>query len=209
LFVFNAGIIRDLATEIASICPDAFILVISNPVNSLVPLIAEVLKSKNVFNPKKLFGITTLDILRASTFTAEEISGVSPSDISIPVVGGHSAETIIPLFSQAKPAIKIEDETLQSLTTRVKFGGDEVIKAKAGMGSATLCMAYAAYKCPSLYIRADFRFAEAVLKAFKGEKGIVQASFMYLPGIPGGITLQNSLEGLDYFSTNIELGVTI
>jgi malate dehydrogenase len=148
LFVFNAGIIRDLATGIASICPDAFILVISNPVNSLVPLIAEVLKSKNVFNPKTLFGITTLDVVRASTFTAEAISGVSP-DIFIPVVGGHSAETIIPLFSHAKLAIKIEGETLQSLTTRVKFGGDEVIKAKAGTGSATLCMAYAGYKCLS------------------------------------------------------------
>ena len=146
MFVLNAGLIRDLAMAIASICPDAYVLVISNPVNSLVPLIAEVFKSKNVFNPKKLFGITTLDVVRASTFTAEVISGISPDDIAIPVVGGHSAETIIPLFSQAKPAIKIEMETLQALTTRIKFGGDEVIKAKAGAGSATLCMAYAGYK---------------------------------------------------------------
>lgn len=146
MFVFNADIIRDLATAIASICPDASILVISNPVNSLVPLIAEVLKSKNVFNPRKLFGITTLDVVRASTFTAQAISGVSPSDIFIPVVGGHSADTIIPLFSQAKPALKIEGDTLQSLTTRIKFGGDAVIEAKAGKGSATLCMAYAAYQ---------------------------------------------------------------
>jgi malate dehydrogenase len=62
---------------------------------------------------------------------------------------------------------------------------------------------------PFSCIRANFRFAEAVLKALKGEKGIVQASFIYLPGIPGGTALQNYLDGLDYFSTNIEFGVYI
>jgi malate dehydrogenase len=62
---------------------------------------------------------------------------------------------------------------------------------------------------PFSCIRAHFRFAEAVLKALKGEKGIVQASFIHLPGIPGGSALQNSLDGLDYFSINIELGVCI
>jgi len=208
LFVFNADIIRDLATSIADICPNASIMVISNPVNSLVPLIAEVLKSKKVFNPKKLFGITTLDVVRASAFAAEAISGLSPSDLVIPVVGGPSTETIIPLFSQSKPAVKIEGEKLRSLTAHVKFASDEVIKAKAGTGSATLCMAYAAFKYADVCFLVNFRFADAVLKALKGEKGIVQPSYMYLPGIPGGTTLQHSLNGLDYFSTNIELGVT-
>jgi malate dehydrogenase len=49
----NAGIIRDLATGIATTCPKAFILVISNPVNSTVPVVAEVLKKHDVFDPKK------------------------------------------------------------------------------------------------------------------------------------------------------------
>lgn len=62
---------------------------------------------------------------------------------------------------------------------------------------------------PFSRIQTDFRFAEAVLKALKGEKGIVQPSFIYLPGIPGGTALQNSLDGLDYFSINIEFGVYI
>lgn len=51
----NAGIVRDLATGIAKTCPKAFILVISNPVNSTVPIVAEVLKQHGVFDPKRCF----------------------------------------------------------------------------------------------------------------------------------------------------------
>jgi malate dehydrogenase len=47
------------------------VLIISNPVNSTVPIFAEVLKRHNVFNPKKVFGVTTLDVVRANTFVAE------------------------------------------------------------------------------------------------------------------------------------------
>ena len=43
----------DLATGIATTCPKAFVLVISNPVNSTVPIVAEVLKKHGVFDPKK------------------------------------------------------------------------------------------------------------------------------------------------------------
>ena len=146
LFKINAGIIRDLAKGVAAHCPKAFVLVISNPVNSTVPIVAEVMKSHKVFNPQRLFGVTTLDVVRASTFTAEITSGNSPSELVIPVVGGHSGKTIIPLFSQAKPAVKIPEDKLEALTTRVQFGGDEVVKAKDGAGSATLSMAYAGYK---------------------------------------------------------------
>jgi len=195
LFKINAGIVRDLAKGIAANCPNAFVLVISNPVNSTVPIVAEVLKAHKVFNPQRLFGVTTLDVVRASTFTAEVTSGNSPADLVIPVVGGHSGKTIIPLFSQAKPAVKVSEDKLQALTTRVQFGGDEVVKAKDGAGSATLSMAYAGYK-----------FAESVLKAVKGQSGIVQPSFVYLPGVPGGDAVQKSVDGLDYFSTNVELG---
>lgn len=49
----NAGIVRDLAVSIAQFCPKAFICVISNPVNSTVPIVAEVLKQAGVFDPKK------------------------------------------------------------------------------------------------------------------------------------------------------------
>jgi malate dehydrogenase len=62
------------------------------------------------------------------------------------VVGGHSGETIVPLFSQIKPSFTIPDDKFDALVHRVQFGGDEVVKAKDGAGSATLSMAYAGYR---------------------------------------------------------------
>ena len=50
-------------------------------------------------------------------------------------------------------------------------------------------------------------FAEKVLKAIHGEKGIVEPSFVYLPGIPGGEAIAKET-GVDFFSVPIELGVS-
>lgn len=58
LFNINAGIVANLAASIAVNCPDAFICVISNPVNSTVPIVAEVLKKHGVFNPLKFLLLT-------------------------------------------------------------------------------------------------------------------------------------------------------
>jgi malate dehydrogenase len=49
----NAGIVHDLAVGIATTAPKAFVLVISNPVNSTVPIVAEVFKKRGIFNPKR------------------------------------------------------------------------------------------------------------------------------------------------------------
>ncbi|MCJ1481592.1 hypothetical protein MMC06_001751 [Schaereria dolodes] len=194
LFKINAGIVRDLVKGIAEHCPKAFILVISNPVNSTVPIAAEIMKKAGVFDPKRLFGVTTLDVVRAETFVQDITGERDPSKTVIPVIGGHSGETIVPLFSLAKPVVKIPEDKLDALVSRVQYGGDEVVKAKDGAGSATLSMAYA-----------GFRFAEKVIKAQKGEKGIVEATFIHLSGIPGGETIAKET-GTDYFSVPVELG---
>lgn len=196
LFKINAGIVRDLVQGCAEHCPDACILVISNPVNSTVPIAAEILKKAGVFNPKKLFGVTTLDVVRAETFVQDITGEKDPAKTVIPVIGGHSGETIVPLFSLAKPAVKIPEDKLDALTNRVQFGGDEVVKAKDGAGSATLSMAYAGY-----------RFAEKIIKAAKGEKGIIEPTYVYLPGVPGGDAIAKET-GLEFFSVPVELGVS-
>ncbi|KAI9873352.1 MAG: hypothetical protein M1823_007941, partial [Watsoniomyces obsoletus] len=162
-------------------------------VNSTVPITAEVFKAKGVYNPKKLFGVTTLDVVRAETFVAEITGEKNPTKLTIPVVGGHSGATIVPLFSQAKPPVNIPEDKLDALVNRVQFGGDEVVKAKDGAGSATLSMAYA-----------GFRFAEALLKAKKGES-VTEPTFVYLPGVEGGDAIQKET-GCDYFSVPVELG---
>jgi malate dehydrogenase len=113
LFKINAGIVQGLIEGVAKYCPKAFVLVISNPVNSTVPIAAEVLKRAGVFDPKKLFGVTTLDVVVA------EITGEkNPAKLNIPVIGGHSGETIVPLFSQAKPSVEIPSDKLDALVNR-------------------------------------------------------------------------------------------
>ena len=197
LFKTNAGIVRDLIVAVAKYCPKAYVLVISNPVNSTVPIAAEVLKAHGVFDAKKLFGVTTLDVVRAETFVQSITGEKDPRKTNIPVIGGHSGATIVPLFSQAKPAVKIPEDKLDALVNRVQFGGDEVVKAKDGAGSATLSMAYA-----------GFRFAESILKAQRGDKDIIEPTFVYLPGVSGGEAIAKET-GCDYFSVPVKLGVSL
>lgn len=200
LFKINAGIVRDLATGIALTSPKAFVLVISNPVNSTVPIVAEVLKQHGVFDPKRLFGVTTLDIVRASTFVAEKLGDLSlaPS-VVVPVIGGHSGVTIVPLFSRSSHPLPADFATsdLEALATRVQFGGDEVVKAKDGAGSATLSMAYAGAE-----------FATKILCAINGETGITAPTYVNLTSDPsGGEALKKELgKELEYFSSVVELG---
>jgi len=183
LFNTNASIVRDLAKAAAESAPDANILVISNPVNSTVPIVREIFKKAGVYNPKRLFGVTTLDVVRASRFVAE-IKNTDPVDENITVIGGHSGVTIVPLFSQSSHPDLSGDA---ALLKRVQFGGDEVVQAKDGAGSATLSMAMA-----------GARFAESLLKAAQGEKGIVEPTFVESPLYKD--------QGVDFFASKVELG---
>ncbi len=166
LFNINASIVRNLITAVANTAPNAVIAIITNPVNSMVPLAAEVLKKAGVYNPKKLFGVSTLDVLRSETFLAELLNYKAGS-LRINVVGGHSGNTILPLFSQVAAASVLSAETIAKLTERVQNAGTEVVEAKAGAGSATLSMA-----------TAGARLALAIVRAKNGEPGIVECSYV-------------------------------
>lgn len=164
LFNINASIVRDLTGAVAKYCPDAFLLIISNPVNSTVPIAAEVLKKAGVYDARKLFGVTTLDIVRARTFIGGA-KGVKILDV--PVIGGHAGVTILPLLSRVSPQVTFTDAERDALTDRIQNGGTEVVEAKAGTGSATLSMAAAGYE-----------MTEAVLRARAGEKGITVCAYV-------------------------------
>ena len=85
--------------RLAALLLQAVLNIISNPVNSTVPIAAEVLKAAGVYDKKKLMGVTTLDVVRANTFVAEA-KGLDLKDVDVPVVGGHAGTTILPLLSQ-------------------------------------------------------------------------------------------------------------
>lgn len=183
LFNINANIVKDLVEAVADTCPDAFIHIISNPVNSTVPIAAEVLKQKGVYDPKKLFGVTTLDVVRANTFVAQR-KNLKLIDVDVPVVGGHAGITILPLLSKTKPSVSFTDEEVEELTVRIQNAGTEVVEAKAGAGSATLSMAYAAA-----------RFVESSLRALDGDSDVYECSYV-----------QSELTELPFFASRIKLG---
>lgn len=182
LFNTNAGIVQSLATAAAKACPEAMLLIIANPVNSTVPIVAETFKKHGVYDPKRLFGVTTLDVVRANSFVAES-QGWDPRTTNVKVIGGHAGTTILPLLSQVNGA-KFSDEQIAQLTHRIQFGGDEVVKAKDGAGSATLSMAYA-----------GARFTLRLLDALNGAKDVVECSYV-----------ENDVTKVPFFSTPVTLG---
>jgi len=164
LFNINAGIVKNLVSACADTCPKALIGIITNPVNTTVAIAAGILKQKGVYNPARLFGITTLDIIRSNTFVAE-VNGVSPEDVNVPVIGGHSGITILPLLSQS--GFQFNADEAAAMTLRIQNAGTEVVEAKAGGGSATLSMGQAAAK-----------FGLSLVRALNGEKGIVECTYV-------------------------------
>merc|ERR1711950_104382 len=84
----NASIVATLAAAAAKVCPDAMVGIISNPVNSTVPIAAEVYKKAGVYNPKKIFGVSTLDVVRSNEFIGA-LKGINPQEVNCPVVGGR------------------------------------------------------------------------------------------------------------------------
>ena len=182
LFNTNANIVMGLANACAEHCPDAAFCIISNPVNSTVPIFAETFKAKGVYNPKKLFGVTTLDVVRARTFVGEN-QGTNPRDVQIDVIGGHAGTTILPLLSQV-PGASFSEEDIAALSHRIQFGGDEVVQAKDGAGSATLSMAYA-----------GAQFAIKLMRALGGETGIKECTFV-----------ESDITDAAFFSSPVTLG---
>ncbi|XP_071944103.1 malate dehydrogenase, mitochondrial-like [Antedon mediterranea] len=183
LFNTNASIVKTLAEGCAKYCPKAMIGIISNPVNSTVPITTEVFKAAGVYDPRRIFGVSTLDIVRANTFIAEA-KGLDVGATNCPVIGGHSGITIIPLVSQCTPKVSFSDEDLQKMTERIQNAGTEVVNAKAGAGSATLSMAYA-----------GARFTFSLLEAMNGKQGVIECAFV-----------KSELTEATYFASPLLLG---
>lgn len=184
LFNTNASIVRDLCKVCAEVAPKALLAIISNPINSTVPIASEIYKRAGSYDPNRIFGVTTLDVVRANAFVGE-LQKVNPDEVNVPVIGGHAGVTIIPLLSQSQPSVSLSENKLDPLVKRIQDAGTEVVKAKAGTGSATLSMAYA-----------GARFAFSLLRGLKGEANVVECAYVKSSVVPG----------VDYFSTPLVLG---
>lgn len=165
LFNINAGIIKSLIGTVAQVAPEACIGIITNPVNTTVAIAAEVLKAAGVYNKNKLFGITTLDVIRAEEFIAD-LKGLPAEHVRVNVIGGHSGTTILPVLSQVQ-GVEFTTQEVIELTDRIQNAGTEVVNAKAGGGSATLSMA-----------RAASVFGVNLVQALLGKQGIIQNAYV-------------------------------
>ncbi len=166
LFNINAGVVKTLAEAIVQQCPKALVGIITNPVNTTVAIAADVFKKAGTYDPRRLFGVTTLDVIRAETFVGE-LKAKNPAELTVPVIGGHSGTTILPLLSQVA-GVSFTAEEVAALTYRIQNAGTEVVEAKAGGGSATLSMGQAAA-----------RFCISLIKGLQGEQ---VAEYAYVEG---------------------------
>jgi malate dehydrogenase len=181
LFKTNADIAKGIVEACAAYCPNAILLLIVNPVNSVVPALAELYKKKGL-DPMKVVGVTTLDCVRANKFVGT-MAGKDPASIDIPVIGGHAGATIMPVFSQDPAGASITGATLEALDKRVQDAGTEVVNAKNGKGSATLSMAYA-----------GARMGRAVLAGLAGAK-ITECAYV-----------ASNVSELPYFTSKVVFG---
>jgi len=183
LMKVNGDIAKGIVEACAAYCPNAILLLIVNPVNSVVPAMAELYKKKGL-DHKKIVGVTTLDCVRANKFVAQ-ITGKDPTTIEVPVIGGHAGATIMPVFSQDPTAASIPAAKIEALDKRVQDAGTEVVMAKNGKGSATLSMAYS-----------GARMASAVLKGLAGtpttECAYVASNISELPYFTSKVTFGRS-----------------
>uniref|UniRef100_A0A0A1WU55 Malate dehydrogenase, mitochondrial n=1 Tax=Zeugodacus cucurbitae TaxID=28588 RepID=A0A0A1WU55_ZEUCU len=141
----NSGIIFEVMPAIAEVCPKALIAIVTGPTNAIVPLAAEVLKTKDAHDPNRLFGVTTHNVVRARTFISDELQ-VDASIVKVPVIGGNSPCTILPLLSHTKPKFKIEDEDdAMPIIRKVREAEDQVAAVKGDQG-ATLVIAHSVAK---------------------------------------------------------------
>jgi len=182
LFKINAGIAQEVVEACAKYCPNAVVALIVNPVNSVVPAMAELYKKKGL-DSKKIVGVTTLDVVRANKFVAE-MTGSDPESVEIPVVGGHAGVTILPLFSQDAQGRKISAADIPAIDKHVQDAGTDVVNAKNGKGSATLSMAYA-----------GARLGKAVLAGLNGT-----------PTTECAYVESNVMPGLPYFTSKVTFG---
>lgn len=183
LFRTNAKIVKILAEGCARNCPTAMVCIITNPVNSAIPIASEVFKKAGCYDPRRFFGINMLDVVRTRTFVSE-LKDVSLDGLWIPVVGGHSGPTILPLLSQVRPAVSFTDEEVVSLTDKIQDAANVVINLKAGTGSSTLSIAYAASK-----------FATSLMEAMLGKDDVVQCAYV-----------KSDVTEASYFASPLRLG---
>ncbi|HVY36506.1 MAG TPA: malate dehydrogenase [Polyangia bacterium] len=128
LLSVNLKIIRNVGENLKKHCPDAFVIVVSNPLDVMV----YELKRVTGFSAKKVVGMAgVLDSARFQLFLAQE-AGVSVKDVRALVLGGHG-DTMVPILSNTTingiPVRQlVAADKLNAIIERTRNGGGEIVK---------------------------------------------------------------------------------
>jgi malate dehydrogenase len=147
----NAKIMRQVAEGIKKHAPDAFVIVITNPLDAMVTLAKRI----TGFPKNRVVGQSgILDSARYRTFIAQELN-VSVSSVSALVLGGHG-DDMVPVRSCCQisgvPVVKfISDQRLNEIENRVRKAGGEIV-ALLKTGSAFYSPASAAIRMAEAFL---------------------------------------------------------
>ena len=131
----NTEIVQGVAQEIAARCPDAIVLVVSNPLD----VMSYVTLKTTGFDRQRVIGMAgVLDTARFRSFIALELD-VSVRDVSAFVLGGHG-DSMVPLPRYSTVAgiplpHLLSEERIEALVDRTRKGGGEIVEL-LGSGSA-------------------------------------------------------------------------
>ena len=162
----NAKIVGDVTRKVADASPDAVLIVVSNPLDEMTALAAEV----SGFARERVMGQAgMLDTARFKHFLAEEL-GTSPSRVEAMTLGSHG-DTMVPVPSMVKvdgkPLTEVADaDTIERLVQRTRDGGAEVV---------ALLKSGSAYYAPS-------SAAAAMVEAVLGDTGEVMPVCAWVTG---------------------------
>jgi malate dehydrogenase len=190
LVASNLPIIRDVANNAKKVCPNAFVIVISNPLDAMVYEYRRVVGA-----PKQLVAgmAGVLDSARFQLFLARE-ANVSVKDVRAMVLGGHG-DDMVPVLSMTTingvpVSALIAKDKLDKIVERTRKGGGEIVNL---MGtSAYYAPASSAVSMAKAYLRDEKRLLP-VAAYLDGEFGYKDL-FMGVPCIIGGKGVEKVLE---------------
>ena len=174
LLTKNAGVVAQVAEGIKTYAPDAFVIVITNPLDVMV----WVMQQKSGLPANRVVGMAgVLDSSRFRLFLAEEF-GVSVEDVTAFVLGGHG-DTMVPLTRYSTVAgIPVPDlikmgwttqERIDAIVQRTANGGGEIVKLLE-KGSAFYAPAASAIAMAESYLKDKKRVLPAAV-LLNGEYG--------------------------------------
>ena len=182
---------KDVATNIKEQAPNAFVIVISNPLDAMVYTFYKV----SGFSKNQVIGMAgALDSGRFRAFIAME-TGFSVQDVTCMVLGGHG-DTMVPITRLATiggvPVTDIiSSERLKEIEDRTRVAGGEIVKL-FGNGSAFYAPAQSAIEMAESYIR-DKKRVIPCASLCEGEFG-VDGYFIGVPTVIGAGGVEKVLE---------------